>query len=58
LTEAKSRCFPQERYSTKPYRPDQILDTVWEQALAAAKRTEDEIGVENLGPWDDFGWGC
>ena len=40
-----------------PYRPDQVLDTVWERALAAAKRTEDEVGVENLGPWDDFEWG-
>jgi hypothetical protein len=46
-----------ENYSTKPYRPDQTLDTVWERALEAAKRTEDEVGVENLGPWDDFEWG-
>lgn len=23
----------------------------------AAKRTEDELGTENLGPWDDFEWG-
>jgi predicted nucleic acid-binding protein len=49
--------LPKERYSMKPYRADQILDTVWEQALAAAKRTEDEVGIENLGPWDDFEWG-
>jgi hypothetical protein len=46
-----------ENYSTKPYLPDQTLDTVWGQALAAAKRTEDEVGIENLGPWDDFEWG-
>jgi hypothetical protein len=26
-------------------------------ALAAAKRTEDEVGRENLGPWTDFEWG-
>jgi len=44
-------------YSRKPYRPDQTLDTVWAGALAAAKRTEDEVGIENLGPWDDFEWG-
>ncbi|MBX4911678.1 MULTISPECIES: PIN domain-containing protein [Rhizobium] len=40
-------------------RPAQSLiarDT-WASALAAAKRTEDEVGVENLGPWDDFEWG-
>lgn len=44
-------------YSQNPYRADQTLDTVWEGALAAAKRTEDEVGIENLGPWDDFEWG-
>ena len=30
---------------------------MWSQALAAAKRTEDEVGVGKLGPWDDFEWG-
>lgn len=43
-------------YSRNPYRGDQTLDTVWEDALASAKRTEDEVGIENLGPWDDFEW--
>lgn len=43
--------------SRKPYRADQTLDTVWAVALAAAKRTEKEVGLENLGPWDDFEWG-
>lgn len=33
------------------------VDTVWAQALAAAKRTEDEVGRDNLGPWTDFEWG-
>jgi hypothetical protein len=33
------------------------IDTVWQQALAAAKRTEDEIGLDELGPWTDFEWG-
>ena len=47
----------EENYSRNPYRADQTLDTVWEQAIAAAKRTEDEVGLENLGPWDDFEWG-
>ncbi|MGD9921049.1 MAG: PIN domain-containing protein [Pseudorhodoplanes sp.] len=44
-------------YSRNPYRNDQTLDTVWAQALEAAKRTEEDIGPENLGPWDDFEWG-
>ncbi len=33
------------------------VDTVWQGALAAAKRTEEEVGLENLGPWTDFEWG-
>jgi hypothetical protein len=48
---------PEKGYCRNPYRADQTLDTVWERALAAARRTEEEVGLENLGPWDDFGWG-
>jgi hypothetical protein len=33
------------------------VDTVWANALAAAKKTEEEVGLENLGPWNDFEWG-
>jgi len=33
------------------------VDTVWAAALAAAKKTEEESGIENLGPWSDFDWG-
>lgn len=33
------------------------VDTIWEGALAAAKRTEEELGPDNIGPWDDFEWG-
>lgn len=42
---------------SQPYRPDVTLESVWKMALAAAKRTEDEVGLENLGPWGDFEWG-
>ena len=41
----------------KGYHPEVVVNEVWERALAAAKRTEDEVGIENLGPWDDFEWG-
>lgn len=34
-----------------------IVASVLAGALEAAKRTEDEVGIENLGPWDDFEWG-
>lgn len=33
------------------------IDTVWEGALAAAKRAEEELGPDDIGPWDDFEWG-
>jgi hypothetical protein len=29
----------------------------WAQALAAARKTEEEVGVETLGTWSDFEWG-
>ncbi|QCM13673.1 hypothetical protein CFBP6625_24910 (plasmid) [Agrobacterium tumefaciens] len=48
---------PESEYSRSPYRQDQTLDTIWAGALAAAKRTEDEVGIDNLGPWSDFEWG-
>jgi hypothetical protein len=34
-----------------------IQRNIWEGALAAAKRVEEEFGKENLGPWTDFEWG-
>lgn len=57
IEDGTHKVLPKEQYSTKPYKPDETLDTVWAGALAAAKRTEEEVGLENLGPWDDFEWG-
>lgn len=57
IEQGKHHVVPESEYSTSPYRSDQTLASVWEGALAAAKRTEDEVGLENLGPWDDFEWG-
>ena len=39
------------------YRPEVVVDTVWQSALKAARKTEDEVGRERLGPWDNFEWG-
>jgi hypothetical protein len=50
VTEAEWKKYP-KRYQRM------TVDTVWQRALAAAKRTEDEVGLENLGPWSDFEWG-
>jgi hypothetical protein len=41
----------------KGYHPEVIVDKIWEGALAAAMRTEEDVGRENLGPWNDFEWG-
>jgi hypothetical protein len=50
VTEAEWQKHPKRHQSM-------TVDSVWERALAAAKRTEEEIGLENLGPWTDFEWG-
>lgn len=57
VEQGTTKVVPEADYSRAPYRSDQILDTIWEGALAAAERTRQEVGVENLGPWDDFEWG-
>ena len=39
------------------YHPEVVVDTVWQRALKAARKTEEEVGRDLLGPWDDFEWG-
>ena len=39
------------------YHPEVVLDTVWQSALKAAKKTVEEVGGDLLWPWDDFEWG-
>lgn len=38
-------------------RNDLITEGTWKIALESAHRTEEEVGIENLGPWSDFEWG-
>ncbi len=57
IEEGREKVVPEAEYSQSPYNPGEILNTVWAGALAAAKRTEEEIGMDKLGPWDDFEWG-
>ncbi|MEX3639837.1 PIN domain-containing protein [Paraburkholderia sp. BR14320] len=57
IDEGKLHVVSEKDYDRNTYRADQVLDTIWAGALAAAKRTEDEVGIENLGPWSDFEWG-
>jgi len=57
IEEGRIKVLPEAEYSRSPYKPDEILDTIWAGALEAAKRTEEELGLENLGPWDALEWG-
>jgi hypothetical protein len=44
--------FPIIDHETRPVQRD-----IWEGALKAALEVEDRIGIDSLGPWDDFEWG-
>lgn len=44
-------------YPTGRYDPNVIRKDIWDGALKAAARVEEEYGLENLGPWSDFEWG-
>ncbi|WP_010161911.1 PIN domain-containing protein [Sphingomonas sp. PAMC 26617] len=57
IEDGRIKVLPEGEYSRDPYKPDEILDTIWAGALEAARRTEEEIGIENLGPWSDYEWG-
>ncbi|WP_048438932.1 PIN domain-containing protein [Caenimonas sp. SL110] len=47
---------PQEWERNKDYQ-NTTIDTVWRRAVAARVRTERQLGMGNIGPWDDFEWG-
>jgi hypothetical protein len=44
------KASPKERRGMTP-------DTIWKGMHAAMRRTEEELGSDDLGPWDDFEWG-
>lgn len=44
--------FPLKDHLRRPIQRD-----VWEDALKSAAKVEKRLGLENLGPWDDFEWG-
>ncbi|GGI33045.1 PIN domain-containing protein [Bradyrhizobium guangdongense] len=58
IERGKHKLVTKEEWDKHPKRRNKMtIDTVWNGALAAAKRTEEEVGLENLGPWTDFEWG-
>ena len=48
---------PAEFAKLDGYHPEVVVDEIWRGALAAARKTEEELGQSQLGPWDDFEWG-
>src|SRR4051812_21481998 len=59
IERGKHKLVTREEWEKAPpkRRHKMTIDTVWEGALATAKRTEDELGPDNIGPWTDFEWG-
>jgi PIN domain len=58
IESGKHKVVTQAEWKKHPKRHQKMtVDNVWQGALAAAKRTEEEVGLETLGPWTDFEWG-
>ncbi|MFT8348934.1 PIN domain-containing protein [Clostridium saccharoperbutylacetonicum] len=51
------RIVEKETFPIKDHRTRPVQKDVWERALKAAEEVEEKLGIENLGPWDDFEWG-
>jgi hypothetical protein len=53
------RLVSQEEYdkATPEERRVMMSHATWDGMLAAMKRAEEELGPDNIGPWDDFEWG-
>ncbi|APG85379.1 hypothetical protein SAMCCGM7_Ch2642 [Sinorhizobium americanum CCGM7] len=55
----KTKVVSRETWDETPLKKQRkmIVDEIWNGMLAAMKSTEEEIGVDELGPWTDFEWG-
>jgi hypothetical protein len=40
-----------------PRKSDETVRSVWEQAKVAGRAMEEKLGLDDLGPWNDFEWG-
>ncbi|WP_292479631.1 hypothetical protein [Mesorhizobium sp.] len=59
IERGKVRVVPHDEWAASKPRGRQRLITegTWKGAREAARRTQEEVGIENLGPWTDFEWG-
>jgi hypothetical protein len=56
IEDGRIRLIPRAEFDAKRYDPKTIVDEIWEGALKAAARVEEELEGD-VGPWDDFEWG-
>ncbi len=52
-----TKLVDKETFPVVDHRNRPIQKDIWEGALKAAARLEQKLGLEALGPWDDFEWG-
>jgi hypothetical protein len=57
IAQGKIKLVEKETFPVKGHTRRPIQRDIWEGALKAAKKVEKQLGLENLGPWDDFEWG-
>lgn len=56
IESGKHKVVTEEKWEKARNKQKVTVDTIWEGALAAAKRVEEEYPDE-IGPWTDFEWG-
>lgn len=56
IEEGRIRLIPREEYKSGRYDPGTIIQDIWEGALKAAAKVEEELEGD-VGPWNDFEWG-
>lgn len=57
IKKGEHRIVSREEWERNKDHQDTTIDSVWRRAVAARTRTERQLGMGNLGPWDDFEWG-
>jgi hypothetical protein len=57
IRNGEHRIVTQEEWERSKDYQNTTIDSVWDGALAAARKTEERLGKGNTGPWDDFEWG-
>jgi hypothetical protein len=59
VEDGKERIVTQAEWDAAPAEEQRrmMVEKTWNGMLAAMKKTEEELGPDNVGPWDDFEWG-